>query len=129
MVDPIEQVKRAIREGDKAKARQMLKKLLRVQPSADAWTLAAIVSDDKAQKIKALQRALTIDEWHTTANRMLMELQDVKSASERGYEVDTGFQRELESSQAEAREKGSFFGNLLRGLRQTDDDQADQDEK
>ncbi|MFW5709095.1 MAG: hypothetical protein ACOCX5_02625 [Chloroflexota bacterium] len=129
MSEALNQVKRAIRQGDKQQARVLLKPLLKENPSADAWTLAAMVTDTREQAIKCLKRALAIDEWHTDANRMLSQLEQIKSADERGYAVDTGFKKELEESQRSAREKGQFFKNFVRGLggmmRRGDEEESD----
>ncbi|RMG77837.1 MAG: hypothetical protein D6711_00665 [Chloroflexi bacterium] len=73
-------VRAAIRAGDKAKARQLLKPILKDTPTADAWTLAAMAVDDDQQAITCLKRALALDEWHTAANRMLSQLQQVDTS-------------------------------------------------
>lgn len=134
MSDAIKQVKQAIREGDKKQARRLLRPILQGEPTADAWTLAAMVTDTDEQAIQCLKRALAIDEWHTTANRMLSQLQSVGSAADRGYQVDTGFQQELAQSQQAARAQGSFFKNLLSGFgglfrRDEDDDKPTSDDE
>lgn len=116
MSEAIKAVKQAIKAGDQARARKLLKPILQQAPSADAWTLAAMVTENDQQAVKCLKRALALDEWHSTANRMLYEIENVASASERGYQVDTGFQSELEQSQQKAKEQGQFLGNLFKGI-------------
>ena len=117
--DAINQIKQAIKAGDTAKAKQLLKPILKENPSADAWTLAAYIMDDPQQQIKCLRKALSLDEWHSEANRMLYNLEsgNIQSAAERGYNVDTGFQAELEETQKSAREQGNFLTNLFKGRR------------
>jgi len=117
--EAINRVKRAIKAGQKDKAKQLLKPILQNEPSADAWTLAAYLMDDAQQQKKCLHKALELDEWHSEANRMLYNLEggNVQSASERGYEVDTGFQAEMDEIQQTAREQGNFLSNLFKGRR------------
>ena len=116
MSHSLDKVRRALKANDRATARKLLKTILQTEPSADAWTLAALVTDDRDQQIKCVRKALQLDEWHTDANRMLSRLESVSSASERGYHVDTGFQDELAESQRHAQQQGRFFQNFGKGL-------------
>lgn len=67
-LDTIQQI---IDQGDKARARKLLKPILRDNPTADAWYIAALAMETDDQKIKCLRQALTIDEFHSPANRLL----------------------------------------------------------
>lgn len=77
----LDAVRLAIQAGNKPKARQLLKPILKDEPSADAWTYAAMLVDDNKQAIGCLKRALAMDEWHTAANRMLSQLQAVDTST------------------------------------------------
>ncbi len=68
------EVRNALKNGDKATARQLLKEVLKEKPSADAWFLAARLSDSRESAIKNLQRALVMDPKHGQARRMLEDL-------------------------------------------------------
>jgi ABC-2 type transport system ATP-binding protein len=58
-----------IRAGDRAAAKDLLARLLREKPQlADAWYLVSFVTDVPAQRIDALERALSIDPSHPQAN-------------------------------------------------------------
>lgn len=82
MSDKIQKIRETLAAGDTAKASKMLKWLLQNDPSADAWVLAAEMASDNELKIKFLRKALTLDEWHAQANRMLHKLEDVKPLSQ-----------------------------------------------
>lgn len=69
----------AIKAGDKARARQILKPVLKSSPSAEAWYLAANAMETDEQAITCLKKALAIDEWHAPSNRMLLKLEKVES--------------------------------------------------
>lgn len=116
MADSLTPIKRAIRAGDQARARRLLKPVLQDEPSADAWTLAAMVTETNDQAIKCLRKALAIDEWHSEANRMLSRLEKVGSLYDRGYQYDTGFRDELKSAQQDARQQGQFLNNFVKGF-------------
>lgn len=73
----LREVALALREGDKARARRLLKPLLQEQPTADIWYLAAHSLDDKDQQIACLKRALKRDPWHSKSNRMLAKLESI----------------------------------------------------
>lgn len=65
----------ALQAGDKASARRLLSGMLKTNPTADAWYLAAHATDDPAVQIRCLKKALALDEWHSKANRMLAQLE------------------------------------------------------
>lgn len=80
MTDPnLHQVQAALKAGDKAAARQLIKKVLQTAPSAEGWYLAAHAMDDNAQAIKCLKKALELDPWHNAANRYLLKLEGAPS--------------------------------------------------
>ncbi len=80
MEDCLQRAAEAIKEGDRTRARQLLKPVLTSdQQSADAWFLAAHAVEREDQKIACLKKALALDEWHPGANRMLSKMQQVES--------------------------------------------------
>ena len=77
MAEPtLQQAAQALNAGDKESARRLVKSILKQSPSADAWYLAARAMDDDEQAVACLKKALTLDEWHTQANRLLHQLED-----------------------------------------------------
>lgn len=83
MEDPLQTIEATIQAGQLHEASQMLKPILKEQPSADAWYLAAlIIKDSQPQKaIELLRRALALDSWHTASNRLLYHLEGTKPAT------------------------------------------------
>ncbi len=75
------EVKHALKQGDRKRAMQLLKQVLKENPSAEAWYLAAKATSDKENAIKHLRRGLTIDPKHTRSRDMLHELGGDKKRS------------------------------------------------
>lgn len=71
----IQEVALALKEGNKIRARRLIKIVLQEAPSADAWFLAAQTMQSKEQTIKCLKQALELDPWHQKSNRMLLKLE------------------------------------------------------
>lgn len=67
-------VRAALKRGDRQGAIQTLKVVLREKPSADAWYLAATLTNDKSTAINYLQRALKYNAGHDKARDMLRQL-------------------------------------------------------
>ncbi len=88
----IEQVKAIIKSGDKNRARQLLREILKNEPSADAWYLAAYVATNDQQRIKFLENALSEDPFHEHAAVALEKIKRpdlmVQSAPHRNYQLD-----------------------------------------
>ena len=80
-MNPLQPVVQAIKAGDKASARTMLKDILQDDPSPEAWLLVARVSKTPEQAIKAVQKALKLDPNHAQARKMLTRLQAESAAS------------------------------------------------
>lgn len=74
-MDKIEKARATLKAGDTTKATQMIRWLLRHEPSADAWVLAAELTDDRMEKIRHLRQALALDAWHKEANRLLYKIE------------------------------------------------------
>jgi hypothetical protein len=68
------EVQMALKQGDKAKANQLLKTILQKNPSADAWVMAARMSSNPENTKLHLQRALAFDSKHVKARDMLRDL-------------------------------------------------------
>ena len=75
MARSLEKIQVLIDKGDKKRARQYLKQILRDEPSADAWYMTALLVDDDLQKIKCLRHALDLDAFHTPSNRLLHKVE------------------------------------------------------
>lgn len=73
----LQQISDSIKFGDTAHARELLDHVLREQPSADAWYLAAQVSESPAEMRTALKKALALDPHHSNAQRALAALESM----------------------------------------------------
>src|SRR4051812_44525924 len=68
------EVQMALKQGDKAKATQLLKVILQKNPSADAWVMAARMTSNPENAKLHLQRALAFDSKHVKARDMLRDM-------------------------------------------------------
>lgn len=76
--DKLQQALAAFKSGDKAAARQMVAVILKVQPTnADAWYMAAFMTEDADKRIQLLERTLAIDPNHAQAQITLRKLRPV----------------------------------------------------
>jgi hypothetical protein len=66
----------AIQAGDKARARELLKSVLKLSPSAEAWYQASRITEKPEHEAQCLRRALGLDPLHVDARRRLRELED-----------------------------------------------------
>jgi hypothetical protein len=89
MTPNLEPIRAALKAGDKKSARGLIRPLLKEQPSADLWTLAAQACDREEDAIKCLRKALEIDPYHNRANTLLLKLEGVKPLSELERERST----------------------------------------
>jgi hypothetical protein len=73
--DPLQQVREALKAGDRKTAQEILRPHLQYQPTAEMWYLAAqaCATDEKA--IQCLRKALELQPQHSGANRMLLKLE------------------------------------------------------
>ncbi len=76
--DTLQPIRDAINAGDKKTAQVLLKPVLKDQPSADAWVLAAQACATEEKAIYCLRHALEIQPQHSAANRMLFKLEGTK---------------------------------------------------
>src|SRR4051812_19480811 len=76
--ETLQPVRVALKAGDKKTAQRLLSPLLKVQPSADTWTLAAMACSNDEKAIYCLRQALELQPQHSAANRMLLKLEGVK---------------------------------------------------
>ncbi len=74
-MDKFEKIRAALQAGELDKARKMVRWLLKNEPSAEAWYLAAQVVEAKDEKIKCLRQAITLDTWHKAANLELYKIE------------------------------------------------------
>lgn len=70
----IAQVKQALKQGDKKQAMRLLKSILKENPTADAWYMAARLTDDRDKQRQYLKRALMLDSNHRKAKDLYREL-------------------------------------------------------
>jgi len=70
----LQEISDSIKFGDKAHARELLDQVLREQPSAEAWYLAAQVTESLEETQAALKKALALDPTHANAQRALAAL-------------------------------------------------------
>jgi tetratricopeptide (TPR) repeat protein len=63
-----------IDKGEKARALALIADLLRINPSADAFYVAALLYDDVTQAIAFAQKALALNPNHTEAFSLLRSL-------------------------------------------------------
>jgi len=68
------EVQMAFKQGDRAKAAQLLKTVLHEHPTADAWVMAARMTSNPETAKMHLQRALAFDPKHIKARDMLRDL-------------------------------------------------------
>ena len=65
----------AIRNGDMAYARELLREIVANRPNADAWYLFALTALTPAQRRERLQRALALNPHHARAHAALSQMQ------------------------------------------------------
>lgn len=95
MTDKLERIQAMIDAGDEQRARAAIQKVLKIQPSADAWVMAAKLTKTDEQAAQCLRRALKMDEWHKEANRMLYQIEgsqptDAKRDMRGGWDRQAG---------------------------------------
>lgn len=79
--DPLPPIHDALKSGDKKTAQMLLQPLLKNQPSAEAWYLAAQACTTDEKAIWCLRKALELEPQHSGANRLLFRLEGAKPAS------------------------------------------------
>lgn len=73
-------VQDAWEDGKRREAVALLRDILREDPSANAWYMAATMTNDKNEKVRHLQRALQLNPSHRQSQQLLERL-GVKNAS------------------------------------------------
>jgi Tfp pilus assembly protein PilF len=63
----------AIKTGDTAYAREMLRDVIQSDPTAEVWYLAALVTVNLEQRISLLEKALSLDPDHERARWVLQQ--------------------------------------------------------
>ena len=79
--DELKPIYEAIQAGDKDKARTLLKSVLYVNPTADAYVLAAQATDSQATAKGYLEEALKLDADHAGAKKILAQIQAEPSST------------------------------------------------
>jgi tetratricopeptide (TPR) repeat protein len=69
--DDFYHIEAAIKAGEIAYARECLRDVLQLDPSAEAWYLAAVVARSPEQHIQYLEKALSLDADHVKARLAL----------------------------------------------------------
>lgn len=67
----LQEISDSIKYGDKKRAQELLKPILKQSPSAEAWYLASQAANSDAQMVKFLEKAVALDPSHETASRAL----------------------------------------------------------
>lgn len=80
--DSFQPIRDALKAGDKQTAGRLLTPLIRSEPTAEIWYLAAQACPTKAKAITCLRRALELDPFHNGANRLLFKLEGAKPSTE-----------------------------------------------
>lgn len=70
----IHEINTAITTKDRKQALSMLQLLIKQKPSAEAWYLAAKLTQDREKKIQYLRTALLFDHTHRLSQKYLREL-------------------------------------------------------
>lgn len=73
--DPLQPIRAALKAGDKQAAQQRLSPLLKTQPTAELWYLAAQACATSEKAIFCLRKALELEPQHGGANRLLFKLE------------------------------------------------------
>lgn len=76
--DPLQPIRDALKAGDKPTAQKLLNPLLKAQPTAETWYLAAQACPTNDKAIICLRKALALQPQHSGANRMLFKLEGAK---------------------------------------------------
>ena len=76
--DTFQPIRDTLKTGDKKTAQALVMPLLKNQPTAEAWFLAAQACTTDAKAIHCLHQALELDPQHSGANRMLFKLEGAK---------------------------------------------------
>lgn len=79
--DSLQPIRDALKSGDKKTAQTLLRPLLKDQPSAEVWYLAALACSTDEKAIYCLRQALDLQPQHSGANRLLLKLEGIKPVS------------------------------------------------
>lgn len=74
-------IEAAIRTGDLAYAREMLRDAIQTNPNAEVWYLTALVASEPGQRVSLLHKALELDPDHERACQALAQTQAETSDS------------------------------------------------
>ncbi len=79
--DSLQPIRDALKAGDKPTAQRLLSPLLKTQPTADLWYLAAQACPTDEKALICLRKALELQPQHNGANRMLFKLEGAKPSA------------------------------------------------
>lgn len=113
MTPELTEIKNALDTLDLQRARELLREVLKTNPTADAYQLAALAALNEMQKREFLQKAISLDPFHVEANAELDNLQknafiktpQPPNATQKQYATEIG-ELEREASRLEAEIKG-----------------------
>lgn len=74
--DPLYPVRKTLKTGNRKAAQRSLRVLLRRQPSAEAWVLAAQSCGSREEAIYCLRQALALQPQHSLAQKRLIRLEN-----------------------------------------------------
>lgn len=102
----LSEVQSALKQGDRQKAGQILKAVLKERPSADAWVMAARMTNNPDTARQHLQRALTMEPKHVKARDMMRDL----GGTQKG--VSGNLAEEIRIGLEDFGKDNRFIGNL-----------------
>ncbi|MEP7291453.1 MAG: hypothetical protein ABI835_06695 [Chloroflexota bacterium] len=77
--DSLIPIRTALETGDKKAAQALLRPLLKSQPTAELWRLAAQACTTTEKAITCLHHAIALDPFHDGANRLLFKLESAQA--------------------------------------------------
>ncbi len=105
-------VQRMLKQGDRKRAALILQRVLKENPSADAWYLAARLTKSPEKTQTYLQNALKLDPNHTRTQNALAKIAGARAAAS----IDTGTDTDADDAPAEPREPWPMWLRVLAPL-------------
>jgi hypothetical protein len=115
--DPLQPIRDALKAGDKPTAQKLLNPLLKAQPTAETWYLAAQACPTDEKAILCLRKALELEPQHSGANRLLFRLEGAKPAARKDeHKVEVVLPDEPLKKVKRAKKRGAGRTIVLLGL-------------
>lgn len=104
-------VQDALSNGQRKEAITMLEEVLREAPTANAWYMAALITNNEREKVRHLQRALLLDPDHEQSKAMLKKL---GKSSQGG--LGRSFLEEIQQAILDQSARSPFLSRLPRSM-------------